>query len=254
MPRGRLQNSAFRGGGGSVTMSLTLTIDGKPITCESGQTVLDVCRANGVELPTLCYLEGLTTVGACRLCLVEIEGSSKLFPACATPVALNMKIKTDTERLKEYRRMTMELFFAERNHVCSVCVANGACEMQNVAYSVGMTKVRFPYLFQKCEMDGSHKIYSLDHNRCILCTRCVRVCDEVEGAHNWDVMGRGYATRVIADFNQPWNESETCTDCGKCVDVCPVGALWHKGSVQGKMVKEPSFISQLISKRKAHKN
>ena len=234
-------------------MSLAITLDGKPVTAQAGQTVLDVCRQNGVALPTLCFLEGLANVGACRLCLVELEGSPKLFPACTTPVSANMKILTDTERLKEYRRMTMELFFAERNHICSVCVSNGACELQNVAYSVGMTKVRFPYLYQECSMDGSHRIYNMDHNRCILCTRCVRVCDEVEGAHVWDVRGRGYGSRIISDFNQPWGESETCTDCGKCVDVCPVGALWHKASVQGKTVKDPAFVSDLIAKKKFNK-
>jgi bidirectional [NiFe] hydrogenase diaphorase subunit len=122
-----------------------------------------------------------------------------------------------------------------------------------MAYAVGMTKVRFPYLYQECSLDGSQRIYNMDHNRCILCTRCVRVCDEVEGAHVWDVRGRGYESRIISDFNQPWGESQTCTDCGKCVDVCPVGALWHKGSVQGKMVKDPAFISDLIAKKKFNK-
>jgi bidirectional [NiFe] hydrogenase diaphorase subunit len=117
-----------------------------------------------------------------------------------------------------------------------------------------MTKVRFPYLYQDCSLDGSHRLYNIDHNRCILCTRCVRVCDEVEGAHNWDVQGRGIKSRVIADFNQPWGDSVTCTDCGKCLDVCPVGALWQKGNPQGKQTKDPAFVSELVAKRKIGKN
>ena len=127
-------------------------------------------------------------------------------PACVTKVVEDMDVQTDTERLRDYRRMIVELLFAERNHVCSVCVANGDCELQDLAIAVGMDHVQLDYLNPDCQVDLSHERFGIDHNRCVLCTRCVRVCDEIEGAHTWDVAGRGHRSRVITDMNQPWGD------------------------------------------------
>lgn len=227
-----------------------ISIDGQDVRAETGKTILDVCREKDIDIPTMCHLEGLSEVGACRLCVIELEGTPKLLPACTTPVAQGQKIHTQTEKLKEYRRMITELFFSERNHICAVCVANNNCDLQDLGYKVGMDHVRFPYLYQECKIDGSHDDFVMDHNRCIMCTRCVRVCDEVEGTHNWDVMGRGFKSRIISDFNQPWGESTTCTSCGKCIEVCPTGALWPKNAVEGKLKKDPAFISELIERKR----
>jgi bidirectional [NiFe] hydrogenase diaphorase subunit len=232
-----------------MSTPIPITINGEKLDVESGQTIMQVCRKAGIDIPVLCDFEGLSTVGACRLCLVEIEGTPKLLPACTTPVAPNQTIHTDSERLQKYRRMIIEMFFSERNHICSACVANNNCELQDMGYKVGMDHVRFPYLFQECHIDASHEKFVIDHDRCILCSRCVRVCDEVESAHTWDMMGRGYQSRIIADFNQPWGESTTCTSCGKCVEICPTGALWPNGVSQGSLEKKPGFISELIEKR-----
>ncbi len=229
---------------------ISIVLDGQEHKVASGRTILEVCRELGVDLPTMCHLEGLTEVGACRLCLVEIEGSPRLFPACTTPVAANQVIRTRSDKLRNYRRMITELFFAERNHICAVCVANGDCELQDLGYRVGMDHVRVPYLFPACGTDMSHGKFVLDHNRCILCTRCVRVCHEVEGAHTWDVAGRGFQSRLIADFNQPWGDAVTCTSCGKCVQVCPTGALWPKDSSIGRLHKRPDAVSELVGKRR----
>jgi bidirectional [NiFe] hydrogenase diaphorase subunit len=227
----------------------TLTIDGELITSQQEQTILVAARENGVKIPTLCHLEGVTDVGACRLCLVEIAGSNKLVPACLTQAAEGMVVTTNSPRLQEYRKMIVELFFAERNHICSVCVANRHCELQDLAVQVGMDHVRFEYQYPNVGVDVSHDLFGIDHNRCILCTRCVRVCDEVEGAHTWDVSGRGHNSRVITDLNQPWGEAATCTSCGKCVQSCPTGALFRKGSTVAEMEKDKAKLAFLVQAR-----
>jgi len=228
---------------------IPIQIDDKKMEVEEGKTILTVCREHDIEILTMCHLKGVMDIGACRLCLVEIEGVNKLLSACTTKVAANMIIRTNTERIKKYQRITTELFFAERNHVCSVCVANGKCELQKLGYKVGMDRIRYPFLFPQCEVDTSHAWYVIDHNRCIMCTRCVRVCNEVEGAHNWDVMNRGYNVRIISDFDTPWGESETCTSCGKCLHDCPPGAIWPNAIVQGQLAKNPGMINELMEKR-----
>ena len=230
----------------------TLKIDGRDFSARPEETILDVARENKIFIPRMCELEGLSTVGACRLCLVEVTGSNKLLPACVTHVEEGMQVTTISERLDHYRKMIVELLFTERNHVCSVCVANGHCELQFMAQKLGITHVRFPYRYPQAEVDASHDRFVIDHNRCILCTRCVRVCDEIEGAHTWDVMGRGIESQLVTDLNQPWGSSETCTSCGKCVQVCPTGALFEKGRSIAEMEKRRTFLPYLTLMRQEH--
>lgn len=228
---------------------VTLKIDGQDIGAREDESILKVAADSGIRIPSLCYLDGLTTWGACRLCMVEVEGNPKLLSACSTLVAEGMNVTTNSDRLKKYRRMILELLFAERNHVCSVCVSNGHCELQDLAVECGMDHVRVPYRNAPYEIDSSHDLFRVDHNRCVMCTRCVRVCDEVEGAHTWDVMGRGIECQVITDMNQPWGESDSCTSCGKCVQVCPTGALVKKGTAAGEMEKHDGFLAYLTQMR-----
>jgi bidirectional [NiFe] hydrogenase diaphorase subunit len=208
---------------------ITMTINDQLVSGRAGETILELLHEQGIRIPTLCHMDGLEPRGGCRLCLVEVEGTGRLLPACKSPVQEGLSIHTHTEKLLRYRRMLLELMFSERNHVCAVCVMNGRCELQGAAMHAGMDHVRYDYLVPHLPIDASHARFAIDHNRCILCTRCVRVCDDVEGAHTWDVAGRGVNSRVITDLNQPWGSSTSCTSCGKCVQVCPTGALFEKG-------------------------
>jgi bidirectional [NiFe] hydrogenase diaphorase subunit len=154
-------------------------------------------------------------------------------------------VTTHSEKLNAYRRQIVELLLAERNHVCSVCVANNNCELQDLTVEMEVHHVRYERQTPLLSIDASHDRFVLDHNRCILCTRCVRACDEIEGAHTWDVMGRGEQSRVITDMNQPWAQAESCTSCGKCVNVCPTGALFEKGSRVTMERRDRTFITYL---------
>jgi bidirectional [NiFe] hydrogenase diaphorase subunit len=227
----------------------TFDVDGKTITATAGQTIFDAAWDSGIHIPRLCHLGGLSDVGACRLCLVEIEGQRKLQPSCLTLVTEDMVVRTNTPQLREYRKLIVELLFAERNHVCSVCVLNGACELQSAAADLGVDHIRLSPQYPHLSVDLSHERFGLDHNRCILCTRCVRVCDEVEGAHTWDVSGRGADCLVVSDMGEPWGLSDTCTGCGKCVQVCPTGALFLKGKTVAEMQKDRSFLKYIVSAR-----
>lgn len=227
----------------------TLQIDGKMVTGEAGTSVFRVAAENGIQLPRLCHIDGLSDVGACRLCMVEVEGVARPLAACVTQVWEGMVVRTQSERLQRQRKMIVELLFAEGNHICAVCVSNGHCELQDLAADLGVDHVRFTYRHPPREIDASHERFGLDHNRCVACTRCVRVCDEVEGAHTLDMTGRGARLRVITDLAEPWGSSETCTSCGKCVQVCPTGALYTHNTSVGEMVKNQRFLQYIVTAR-----
>jgi len=228
---------------------VTLTINDELISARSGQNLMEVIKEHDYYLPSLCHLDGLTERAGCRLCLVEVQGNSKLQAACVTEVQEGMVVQTHSKHLTNYRRMIVEMLLAERNHICAVCVMNGNCELQHLAATLGVDHVQLDYLTPDLPIDASHERFVLDHNRCILCTRCVRVCDEVEGAHTWDVMGRGVNSRIVADLNQSWGSSQSCTSCGKCVQVCPTGALSKQGSSVAEMEKQHDFLRWILDGR-----
>ncbi len=209
---------------------ITLTINGKEVKGETGDTILDACEKNGIDVPTLCHFKGLTDVAACRMCIVEIgEERVAINTACTTQAGEGMVVKTDTEKLNNLRKINLELLLAERNHFCMFCEMSGDCELQNLAYQFKIDYIRYPLLFPKLPIDASHKYIIIDHNRCILCGRCVRVCDELEGNHTLDFRERGWQKMVNIDLNSILNES-TCTSCGSCVQVCPTGAIYDRKS------------------------
>ncbi len=229
---------------------ITLEIAGRQVQALPGQTILEAAEAAGIHIPTLCNLKGLTPRGACRLCLVEVTSwRGKVVPSCATVVEEGMTVVAHSARLRELRRTILELLFAERNHICSVCVSNGNCELQDLACELGMDHVRVPYRFPALGMDASHARYVVDHNRCVLCGRCVRACSEIEGAMTWGFAHRGVDTVVATDAGGPWVDSSTCTECGKCVEACPTGALLDKGTSVAEQVKDPEVVSRVTERR-----
>ena len=235
-----------------MSQQVSVRIDGELCTATEGQTIYEVASANGRYIPALCHMDGLSSAGTCRLCLVEVAGIGRLLPSCTTPVHSGMSVTTDSENLAHHRLMALELLFVERNHICAVCVSNGHCELQALAQKLGLTHVRFPYNYPRLPVDTSHPRFVLDHNRCVLCSRCVRVCDEIEGAHVWDIAARGINSVVVSDLDRPWGDSESCTSCGKCVQACPTGALVEKGHAVEEMTKRNVVVTKLAAKREAH--
>jgi bidirectional [NiFe] hydrogenase diaphorase subunit len=209
--------------------TVKLKIDGKDVIAREGITILEAAKENGISIPTLCNLEGLTSYGGCRICLVEFKGSAKLFVSCSTPVSNGMEVITNSDRLKECRKMAVQLLLSERTHICSVCVANGNCELQNLANELGVDHVIFEREWTSHRPDSTHDFLVIDRNRCILCTRCIRVCDEIEGVHTLDLKMRGKDSQVIIDLDEQWSDSSSCTSCRKCAKVCPVGAIYIEG-------------------------
>ena len=229
--------------------TITLTIDGSEVTVPEGTMILKAAQDNGIIIPTLCNLEGLTPYGGCRLCLVEISGSPKLFPACITPVSSGMEVTTQSDRLTEYRKMAIQMLLAERTHICSVCVANDHCELQALANQLGVDHVMLERNWSNEKIDSTHDFLVIDRNRCILCTRCIRVCDEIEGVHTLDLMLRGKNAQVILDLDEKWHDSCSCTSCRKCAKVCPVGAIYIEGEPVG-YTKRKDIAEFILSRRR----
>lgn len=214
-----------------------LKINGQEVVAQSGQTVLEAAKGAGVEIPVLCHHPALSNWGACRMCVVEVEGMRTLQTACTLPVNDGMVVKTHTDQTFNIRKFVLELLFSERNHYCMYCQMSGNCELQDQAYNHGLDHWTYPRPYEKQEVDASRKYFIMDHNRCILCSRCVRACTEIAANHTLGLRNRGAATMISADLNVPFGES-SCVECGTCLQVCPTGALIDARSAYGGREKD----------------
>ena len=206
---------------------LNVTIDGIKLQVPEGTTILQAAESVGVEIPTLCYLKDLTPEASCRMCLVEIEGMPKLFTACSTPVAEGNVIFTKSEKVISARRNVLDLILSTHNADCFSCAKNGECQLQNLCYEYGVEKTSFAGVKNDYPIDDSNEFFTYNPQQCILCQRCVQVCQNLHGEAVIGVVNRGFKARVSTPF-QNLLKSSNCVSCGNCVSVCPVGALLPK--------------------------
>jgi predicted molibdopterin-dependent oxidoreductase YjgC len=201
-----------------------ITIDGQVIQAPPGASVLDVALANQIHIPHLCYHPELSASGGCRLCLVEVEGRPDPLPSCGLACAEGQVIHTQSELLHEMRRDIIDLFVSDHPLDCVTCDKAGACQLQRYAYDYGVTETSFEKKISRSLRQDDNPFFVRDHKYCILCSRCVRVCEEVIGASAIDMAGRGFESHISTPFDSPMIDSK-CVFCGGCVQVCPTAAL-----------------------------
>ena len=214
--------------------TVKLTIDGQAVTVLAGTSIMRAAMDAGTSVPKLCATDSVEAFGSCRLCLVEIEGRGGTPASCTTPVAAGMVVSTQTERLKQVRKGVMELYISDHPLDCLTCAANGDCELQDMAGAVGLREVRYGdqganHLAQ--EKDESNPYFTFDPSKCIVCSRCVRACEEVQGTFALTIQGRGFDSKVSAGMAEPFIASE-CVSCGACVQACPTATLIEKSVVE----------------------
>jgi ferredoxin len=221
--------------------TITLNIDGKDVKSESGKTVLEAALDNGIYIPTLCYHPDLSPFGACRLCIVQIEGLRGLPTSCTTMAKEGMIVKTDTPNIKRVRKMAMELILAAHPDDCLVCSQNLNCELQAVAQYIGVDQKRLKSSINERPLNTANPLFNHDMSKCILCGRCVRACYELRGVGILSFISRGKETYVGTAFDKPLAQAE-CRFCGACIEVCPTGALTDKDGFIRKGNREAALV------------
>jgi predicted molibdopterin-dependent oxidoreductase YjgC len=212
-------------------MTVTLMINGQTVVAKEGSTILEAARGAGIYIPTLCHHPDLENVGACRLCVVSVEGARNVQTACTTPVFEGMVVDTESEAARETRRFVLEMLLSDHPNECMICEVDGDCELQDLAYEYQVTWPEHSGARHSYEVDPDPNPFILiDRNKCILCGRCIRACGEVQNRDVWSFAYRGFDSKLVAGADQLMLDAR-CESCGQCVAYCPVGALYDKMSV-----------------------
>lgn len=208
---------------------MKITINDRPLEASPGETVLTVAARAGISIPTLCHIEGLPPSGACRMCVVEDTATGRLIPSCSQPVTDGMSVRTHSAKALDARRTIIELLLANHPDDCLYCVRNGCCTLQDLSEELGVRQRRYAGERSRYDLDVSSPSIVRDPDKCILCGKCVRVCEEIQGVSAIDFIGRGSSSHIGCAFEEGLNVS-SCINCGQCIMVCPTGALYEKGS------------------------
>lgn len=204
-----------------------VTIDGITVEVPSYYTVLEAAKEAGIDIPTLCYLKEINQIGACRICVVEIEGVRNLQTSCTYPVFDGMKVYTNTPKVREARKLNLELILSNHDRSCLTCIRNTNCELQSLSKKLGVDEIRFEGENIKYSIDNASPSVVRDPNKCVLCRRCVAVCSQVQNVFAIGMVNRGFKTMVAPSFGRSLKDSP-CISCGQCIQVCPVGAIYEK--------------------------
>ena len=221
---------------------ITATIDGRQVKAKEGTTILEAARANGIEIPTLCYHQDLTPLGACRLCVVEVEGSRTLVGSCHTPITEGMVIHTRSDKVLATRKMIVELLLASHCGSCYMCEKANICELRQIAADLEVGLPRFQTRKNFYPLEDISPYIVRDLTKCIMCRRCVRACREIAGKNVFAIAYRGFDAKVVVDCDQPIDK-EVCRDCDVCISYCPTGALGRPREAKEEKKGKPLIIT-----------
>ena len=221
---------------------ITVTINGRQLSGSEGMSILEVAQANGIDIPTLCYSPELTTIGVCRICVVEVEGSRTLVGSCHTPVTPGMVINTHSHKVLETRRVIMDLLMASHCGSCFICEKANVCELRKIAIDLEVGLTRFQVRKRYYPIEDVSPYIERDLSKCILCRRCVEACSEIARQNVFSVAYRGFNSKIVVDYDQPLDK-DVCRDCGICIPFCPTGALSRARKLSEEKKGKPLVIS-----------
>lgn len=222
---------------------VTVTLNGNQVSGKEGMTLLELSQENGIDIPTLCYIEGLPPTGACRMCVVEVEGSRTLVGSCHTPISEGMVIQTHSPKVLQTRRIILELSLASHCGYCVMCEKANVCELRKVAADLDVGLSRFQTRKRYYPIEDVSPYVERDLTKCILCRRCVRACNEIAKQNVYAIAYRGFDSKIVVDCDQPLNK-EVCRDCDVCISVCPTGALSKPRKIGVEKQGRPLIITK----------